>query len=152
MRKNLLKIEKIAIAEGGSSKTPHGFLGGLAKKPCRSTWGRGIKNVQNYVHMVYGCRLHSQFLPKASITYTAINFIVRTITNGRWIQRLTAKTTSKAMSMIMSRSCYHFFSRENFTRTSRASGFISSFSNNRGCVQWHRSCSCFMTVGNSKKS
>ena len=48
-RKKLLSLEG-----GGSSKTPHGFLGGLAKKPCRSTTGGGgVKNVQNSVHMVY---------------------------------------------------------------------------------------------------
>ena len=35
-RKKLLSLEG-----GGSSKTPHGFLGGLAKKPCRSTRGEG---------------------------------------------------------------------------------------------------------------
>ena len=50
--------KKLLSLEGGSSKTPHGFLGGLAKKPCRSTrGGGGVKNVQNSVHMVYGCPL-----------------------------------------------------------------------------------------------
>ena len=33
--------KKLLSLEGGSSKTPHGFLGGLAKKPCRSTRGEG---------------------------------------------------------------------------------------------------------------
>ena len=48
--------KKIQLNEGGSHENPHGFLGGLVKTPCSSTWGGGgVKNVQKTIHMVYGC-------------------------------------------------------------------------------------------------
>ena len=49
-RKKLLSLEG-----GGSSKTPHGFLGGVGQKTMsvHKGGGGGGKNVQNSVHMVY---------------------------------------------------------------------------------------------------
>ena len=55
LRKNLLKTGKNCYHwRGGSSKTPHGFLGGWPKNHVRPQGGRGGQIVQNSVPMFYG--------------------------------------------------------------------------------------------------
>ena len=56
------KIDKIVLYISKPSKNPHDFLRGLAKKTMSVHKGRGVKNVQNSVHMVYGCLLISYSL------------------------------------------------------------------------------------------